>query len=622
MMSSTTGTTATAESFKAHHGMNSVADIVDEHLSSYGNRTAIRFDNGELYDDVSFSEYGEYIADMIRYFQAQGAVQRIVVTLCKNRIEWDMAAMAAFYTANILFPLDTKFNPTEMEHLLALSRPDYALVSYGQLERFRALARKLGLHTIVLVPDITECFEDQGVERIALEPGELGMKALLAPYRAKSSKAALNASSLLADPNTILGHYATSGTVSLPKIVRISHGNIVAEVKCAFDVINLRQNETLLNIGPYTHIATLVEFLVSKSRGFTVAYFTREADDDDVLEDEIAKLHRQGVRIKALLGVPKFWTYLVKEVLEEMKNKPSLKTLYENLSAIERNGTLQDIGTIDKAKLTAARILLRNKLGGHFAYGISSSTKMDGALVRMLGKLGITCIDIYGATECTGIIARNKLNDIVPGSCGKLIAELEYRLDAPRKVPGIAQEVGILLVKGPTVAREYIEPGVGITSTPMTQDGFYVTGDLCWVGDERQVHIVGREKELMRWDDGTLIDPQYVSNLLVRSVFIKDALVARLSPSDGFLSVFVFPDYKRLEKDAEYKKEIATGVAPRAALKKRCIEAIQFAESVAEITAQLDKHDVYILPRKLERTPTHKIKFLVELQRLGEAERI
>jgi hypothetical protein len=44
----------------------------------------------------------------------------------------------------------------------------------------------------------------------------------------------------------------------------VSHGNFIAEVNCAFDVINLRPNETLLNIGPYTHIATLVEFLVSK----------------------------------------------------------------------------------------------------------------------------------------------------------------------------------------------------------------------------------------------------------------------------------------------------------------------------------------------------------------------
>jgi long-chain acyl-CoA synthetase len=609
--------------FKVHDRIDSVADIVDGHLMTYGNRTAIRFDTGAMYDDVSFVEYHAHIVDMIRYFQDQGAVQKVVVTFCKNRMEWDMAAIATFYTANILFPLDTKFNAVEMEHLLSLSRPDYAVVSYAQLPRFREIAEKLGLQTTVLVPDIMESFEDAGVQGIALRGSEVSMTAAVAPYRAAARDLPpVAASPLLDDPHTILGHYATSGTVSLPKVVRISHGNFIAEVNCAFDVLNLRPNETLLNIGPYTHIATLVEFLVSKSRGFTVAYFTREPDEDDVLEDEIAKLHRQGVRIKALLGVPKFWTYLVKEVLEEMKNKPSLKTLYESLLAIERNGTLQDIGTIDKAKLTAARILLRNKLGGHFAYGISSSTRMDGALVRILGKLGITCIDIYGATECTGIIARNRLNDIVPGSCGKLIKELDYRLEAPQRFPGIDHEVGILLVKGPTVARQYIEKGAGIVSTPMTDDGYYVTGDLAWVDGDRQVHLIGRQKELLQWDDGSLIDPQHVSNLLVRSVFVKDAMVARRQPDDPFLSVFVFPDYKRLEKDPEYQREIGTGVTASAALKRRCVEAIEFAESIARIAPPLNKTDIYILPRKLERTPTHKIKFIVELQRIGDAKRI
>jgi long-chain acyl-CoA synthetase len=446
------------------------------------------------------------------------------------------------------------------------------------------------------------------------------MKDLVERYADDSS--AVRESDRLQDPDTVLGYYSTSGTIALPKIVEIRHGNIIAEVNCAFDVINLRPKEDLLNIGPYTHIATLVEFLVSKTRGFTVAYFTREPDDDDVLEDEVAKLSRQGVRIKALLAVPKFWVYLVKEVLEELKNKPVMRRLYEHLITIEKNETLQDIGTIEKAKLTAARILLRNKLGGHFSYGISSSTRLDAGVVKILGKLGITCVDIYGATECTGIIARNKLNDIVPGSCGKLMDELDYRLADPRRLPGMDRDIGTLLVKGPTVANRYITTGGKRADIPISEDGYYVTGDLCWVGEQRQVYLVGREKELMPWEDGSLIDPQYLSNLLVRSVFVKDAMVARRDPEDPFLTVFVFPDYKRLEKDSEYRKEIATGIAPRVALKQRCVEAIQYAESIARMTPAMDKTNIYLLPGKLERTPTHKIKFLFELQRMHLAERI
>jgi hypothetical protein len=67
---------------------------------------------------------------------------------------------------------------------------------------------------------------------------------------------------------------------------------------------------------------------------------------------------------------------------------------------------------------------------------------------------------------------------------------------------------------------------------------------------------------------------------------------------------------------------VATGISPAAALKRRCVEAIEYAESIARITPELKKSEVYILPHKLERTPTHKIKFLFELKRTHLAERI
>jgi len=445
------------------------------------------------------------------------------------------------------------------------------------------------------------------------------MSQIIKEYLGRQVKAP---SQLLENPDTVLGHYATSGTTSLPNIVRITNGNIVAEVNCAMDVINLRPNEDLLNIGPYTHIATLVEFLVTKTRGFTVTYFTREPDEDDVLEDEIEKLRKQKVRIKALMAVPKFWIYLMKEVLEDMKNKPVLHSLYKHLICIEKHDTLYDIGTIEKAKLTAIRILLRNKLGGYFSYGISSSMKLDGAIVEIFGKLGITVIDIYGATECSGIISRNKLNDITPGSCGKVIDEIDYILSDVRKIPGIDYEVGILKIKGSTVAQSYITKESNCVSLPTDKEGYYSTGDLAYVAPDRTVHLVGREKELLRWEDNTYIDPQHLSNLLVRSIFVKDAMVARRNPHDDFLTVYLFPNYKRIKKDPTWQKEIDTGVLEEDALRSRMVEAVCYAESIAEITPELNKETIYILPRKLERTPTHKIKFIFELERIHEARAI
>ena len=603
------------EVFKAFNGINSVTDIVTQQLPTYGSRSAIRFDTGSTYASLSFTEYHQYIQRMISYFQQQDIERKVIATFCKNRIEWDMVALATFYRANAIFPLDTKTNDIELKHLLRMNPPDYMLISRTQLVRMRGLLAELSIDTRLIVADLFDVFEDINHETVELTAGEMRISEILPETLTET----ISPSRHLQDEGCILGHYPTSGTTSLPKIVQITHGNIIAEVNEAIDVINLRINEELLNIGPYTHIATLVEFLVTKSRGFSVTYFTREPDDDDVLEDEIKKLKGLGVRIKVLMAVPKFWIYLLKEVLEEMKNKPVLRNLYDHLISIERNEKLYDIGTLDKAKLTAMRILLRNKLGGYFSYGISSSMKLDGTIVEIFGKLGVTVIDIYGATECSGIISRNRLNELKAGSCGRIISTLEYRLTNKEDIPGIDKQVGMLEVKGPTVMHSYI--GVDRKEI-IAEDGYFSTGDLAWIDDDGFLHLVGRKKELTKWEDGTYIDPQYLSNLLVRNIFVKDALVTRTRPDDDFLSVYLYPDYKRIQKDPAWRTEIATGVKEDAALRQRFEAAIDYAQSIAHITPRLSKDKIYILPRSLERTPTHKIKFIFELQRLDQARAI
>jgi long-chain acyl-CoA synthetase len=589
--------------------LHSVAELVTVRLPRHGKRTAIRFDNGRGYSSLTFDEYLRNAHRMISWFVNQGAEQRIVATFTKNRPEWDMIALSAIHTGNVLFPLDTTMNDAEVEHLLRLSPPDYLLVSRPQRERIGRILAGLGIRPLVLVADLHDVFEDAcaGVPD-DLDENEIPMSSIPAAPEGPAP----GPSRLLEDDETVLGHYATSGTTSLPKIVRITHGNVLAQLREAMSVLNLRRNEDLLNIGPYTHIATLLEFLVTRAQGFTVTYFTREVDEDDVLEGEIKKLKKQRVRIKALMAVPRFWVYIMKEVLEEMKNKPVLRNLYLHLTSIEKNAGLHDIGTLDKAKLVAMRRVFKSKMGGYFSYGISSSTRLDPGVVEIFAKLGVAVIDIYGATEASGIIARNRLNESRRGSCGRLLEDLEVRLKDVREIAGVDFPVGELQIRGPTVSKGYLgrDP-----KSHVDGDGFYSTGDLAFVDEDRYVHLVGRQQELIRWDDGTWIDPMHLSNLLVRSIWVRDALVTRLD-RDDCLSVFVYPDRKRIDKDAEYLERIRMGLAPEQALRPMLEEAIAYAQSLARITPRLSTEKIYLLPKKLERTPTHKIKMSRELARL------
>jgi hypothetical protein len=117
------------------------------------------------------------------------------------------------------------------------------------------------------------------------------------------------------------------------------------------------------------------------------------------------------------------------------------------------------------------------------------------------------------------------------------------------------------------------------------------------------------------WSDGTFVDPMHLSNLLVRSVWIKDALVTRLN-SDPHLSVFVQCDWKRIKKDVVFAERVRMGVAPEQAVRPLIEAAIATAEDLAGITPRLSRDRIYVLEHSLERTPTHKIKFISELKRL------
>jgi long-subunit acyl-CoA synthetase (AMP-forming) len=260
--------------------------------------------------------------------------QQVISTFVQNRPEWDMLALATLYTGNILFPLDTKMNDDGLAHLLAHSPPDVVLVSRASRARMKGVLERCGFTPTVVIADLYDVFEDRSAGPVdPFGPGEIAFSSVPQPADARLPEP----SPRLLDDTLVLGHYATSGTTSLPKVVRITHGNIVAQVNEGIEVLKLRPGEDVLNLGPYTHIATLLESLVTKARGYCVTYFTREAEADRVLETEMNRIRRAGIRIKALMAVPKFWIFLMKEVLEEMKGKAIWRSLYDYLTSIEQH---------------------------------------------------------------------------------------------------------------------------------------------------------------------------------------------------------------------------------------------------------------------------------------------
>ncbi len=108
-------------------------------------------------------------------------------------------------------------------------------------------------------------------------------------------------------------------------------------------------------------------------------------------------------------------------------------------------------------------------------------------------RFGVRVLEGYGVTETSPVLALNTPMHCRPGTAGRLLPGMQYRLDP---VEGIA-EGGRLVVRGPNVMLGYLRTSApGVLERP--EDGWYDTGDICTVDEDDFITIRARAKRFAK----------------------------------------------------------------------------------------------------------------------------
>ncbi len=107
-------------------------------------------------------------------------------------------------------------------------------------------------------------------------------------------------------------------------------------------------------------------------------------------------------------------------------------------------------------------------------------------------KFGIRICEGYGATEFSPLITGHSAVEPKPGSCGRLLPCVEYRLEP---VPGVT-EGGRLFLRGPQMMRGYLNPDANAAFK--AHNGWYDTGDIAVLDSEGFVYLRGRAKRFAK----------------------------------------------------------------------------------------------------------------------------
>ena len=307
--------------------------------------------------------------------------------------------------------------------------------------------------------------------------------------------------------NDLFALMLTSGSTGHAKAVSLRHGQVITALLGKSRYHRTNYHDVFLNWIGMDHVANLTEIHL---HAMILGAEQVHVHAVDLLAQPMTFLNLIGSHQASYTFAPNFFLASVKKALEGFT--PSQADPLPNLSS------------------------LRALISG----GEANSTALANALSELFSHLGAPRHFLrpgFGMTEtCAGSIYGTKCPtfDTAHGreftSLGRCIPCMSMRVSRPRGGLVPANEVGVLEVGGANVFGGYFN-NPEATESAFTPDGWFITGDLAFIDDGGNLHLVGREKETIIIN-GVKYFPHEIEGAL------EDANINGVTPS--FTAVFPF----------------------------------------------------------------------------------
>lgn len=293
----------------------------------------------------------------------------------------------------------------------------------------------------------------------------------------------------------------TSGTTGHPKGVILTHGNIVASIRSASQLLPKRQYR-LLSLLPLSHmLEQSVGLYVPMLFGSRITY--------------VASRHPRAIA-EAMLRNSVTAMILVPQVLELM-----LRNIEVEVDRSGKRGQWQRAHQLaPRMPMSLRRILFKDvlgRLGGKLDLVISGGAHLPIEVAEAWERMGVRVVAGYGMTECAPIIACNTYWKRLHDSVGRPAPGVQIRISPD----------GEVLARGPNVTPGYWKNSPA-TEAAFTGDGWFRTGDLGTQDRDGNLRLEGRLKDLIVLSNGMKVHPEDVEAELLKEEAIADCIIVSM----------------------------------------------------------------------------------------------
>jgi long-chain acyl-CoA synthetase len=407
-------------------------------------------------------------------------------------------------------------------------------------------------------------------------------------------------------PEELVTIIYTSGTTGTPKGVMLSHRNVVSNVMACIPYLPVHTSARALSFLPLNHIFERMVTYVYLTAGVPIYY----AESMDTIADNLRE-----VKPTIFTTVPR----LLEKVYEKIMSKGlELKGIKRALFfwALELGKQYEinkPLGGWYRFQLSIANALVfkkwREALGGNIQAVVTGAAACQMRLLKIFTAGRIPVLEGYGLTETSPVISVNRVDekDRMFGTVGPIISGIEVKL----------AEDGEILCKGPNISMGYYKrPDL---TADAIKDGWFHTGDIGVIVNDKFLKITDRKKELFKTSGGKFVAPQPIENKFKESPYIEQIMV--VGEDHKFTSALIVPSFSNLRNWCD-KKGISyngnDGLVKLPEVKDLFQQAVDKYNQFFSHVEQLKKFE--LMPQEWtvdggELTPTLKLKRKVILEK-------
>ncbi|MFF8591530.1 AMP-dependent synthetase/ligase [Streptomyces sp. NPDC015220] len=327
-------------------------------------------------------------------------------------------------------------------------------------------------------------------------------------------------------PDTLATLVYTSGTTGRPKGCALTHGNFLAEVDNAIELLapvfkgkGSDESATLLFL-PLSHVFGRMVAIACVRAGVRLGH-APSLNAQDLLAD------LASFRPTFLLAIP----YMLEKIYNNARataERGGRAAVFDRAASVARRyGEAVEAGQRGSGpgpgrSLRTARAFydplvyrrIRNALGGRLCHVISGGSPLGRRLAAFYAGAGIEIYEGYGLTESTGAATVTPPHRPRLGTVGRPLPGTRVRIAAD----------GEVLLSGGQVFRGYWDPHAGGV-VPATHEGWFPTGDIGRLDDEGYLTITGRKKEILITAGGKKVAPAPLEDWLRSHPLISQCMV-------------------------------------------------------------------------------------------------